>query len=83
VRCPEDNRTRAFEKKDGNPLNEVRMLCDSITDGHDTLQADSTITYDATKSVLKLEIGDEIRLSAESFQRLSTAFFADLREKFG
>jgi hypothetical protein len=77
------HRTRALEKKDGNPLNEIRMLCSSIADGHDTLQADSTIKYDAAKSVLKLKIGDEIELSAESFQQLSRAFFDDLRAKFG
>lgn len=76
------HRTRALEKKDGNPLNEVRMLCSSITDGHATLQADSTIKYDAAKSVLKLAIGDEIRLSVESFRKVSRAFFDDLREKF-
>jgi hypothetical protein len=77
------HRTRALEKKDGNPLNEVRMLCTSITEGHDTLQADSTIKYDPARSVLKLRIGDEIRLSVDGFRKLSRAFFDDLHEKFG
>lgn len=34
------------------------------------------------QSVLKLGVGDRIRLSAAQFERLSTAFFSDLRSKF-
>jgi hypothetical protein len=41
------------------------MLCTSITKGHDTLQADTTIKYDPAKAVSKLRIGDEISLSVE------------------
>jgi hypothetical protein len=32
--------------------------------------------------VLKLEIGDPIRLSEDDFERLSAAFFAELERKF-
>jgi hypothetical protein len=76
------HRTRGLEKKDGNPLNEVRMLCAAITAGQATLQADPTIRYDAARSVLKLKIGDEIRISLAGFQALSEAYFDDIVRKF-
>lgn len=76
------HRTRAIEGKDGNPLNEVRMLCASILTNGDALCADRTIKYDPEASVLKLRIGEEIRLDEEQFRRLSDAFFSELRHRF-
>ena len=76
------HRTRAIEKKDGNPLNEVRMLCNSILENGGRLAADKTIKYDPAKSVLKLPIGHEIKLTASAFQKLMDAFFSDLEAKF-
>jgi hypothetical protein len=32
--------------------------------------------------VVKLQIGDPIRLTADHFERLSSAFFAELARKF-
>jgi hypothetical protein len=40
------------------------------------------IKHVPTESVLKLEIGDRIRLTADDFERLATAFFADLERTF-
>jgi hypothetical protein len=34
------------------------------------------------QSVVKLDIGDRIRLSAAQFERLSKAFFAEIESKF-
>lgn len=76
------HRTRAIEGKDGNPLNEVRMLCTSILTNDGVLLADRTIKYEAKASVLKLEIGDQIRLDEKQFKKLSDAFFAQIGRKF-
>lgn len=40
------HRTRNIEGKDGSPLNEVRMLCNSMMHNHDVMTADGTIKYD-------------------------------------
>jgi hypothetical protein len=32
--------------------------------------------------VVKLKIGDQIRLTADQFERLSSAFFTELERKF-
>jgi hypothetical protein len=76
------HRTRAIEGKDGNPLNEVRMLCSSILTNHGVLCADKTIKYQPETSVLKLQLGDEIRLNEAQFLLLFHSFFSELQQKF-
>jgi hypothetical protein len=34
------------------------------------------------QSVVKINVGDKIRITAEEFERLSAAFFAELERKF-
>src|SRR5207248_5777091 len=67
------HRLTGIEGKDGNPLNEVRILCNSILLNRGRLQVDklpgwpnsagSGIKLPPEKSVLKLEVGDEVRLT--------------------
>jgi hypothetical protein len=76
------HRTRAMEMKDGNPLNEVRMLCNSIMENNGVMQPDKTIKYDPVKSVARVRIGDEIRLSEDAFSRLAEAFFDEIEKKY-
>ena len=87
------HRLSGIEGKDGNPLNEVRVLCNSILLNRGKLQVDKLpewpnsavagIKLPPEKSVLKLSGGDEVRLSEADFERLSKAFFAELEKKFG
>jgi len=87
------HRLTGIEGKDGNPLNEVRVLCNSILLNRGRLQVDklpgwpnsagSGIKLPPEKSVLKLEVGDEVRLTEADFAQLSTAFFAELEKRFG
>lgn len=77
------HRTRAIEGKDGNPLNEVRMLCASILQNEGVLMADKTIRHRAAASVLKLRPGDRITLDDQVFAKLFQAYFEDLRARFG
>jgi hypothetical protein len=69
--------------KDGNPLNEVRMLCDGIMENEGRLSANKGIRYKPEPSVLKFKTGDEIRLNADDFARLSAAFFDEIPRKAG
>ncbi len=87
------HRLTGIEGKDGNPLNEVRVLCNSILLNKGKLQVDrlpgwpnsagAGIKFPPEKSVLKLKVGDEVRLSEADFARLSKAFFAELEKRFG
>jgi hypothetical protein len=81
------------EGKDGNPLNEVRMLCNSILNSRPAVQQyggksagvmvpEKTIKYSDEKSVLGYQIGDEIQINKEQFERIPKAFFDELQRKF-
>lgn len=76
------HRARAAEKKDGNPLNEVRMLVNSMMNGNNTMTADKTIKFVPEKSVLKYGIGDEIKVKEADFTQLAAAFFAEIESKY-
>lgn len=76
------HRSRALELKDGNPLNEVRVLCNSLLTNNVKLVADKQIKLNSAKSVLGYKVGDEINLSEEDFIRLSGAFFGEIEKKF-
>ena len=87
------HRLAMVEGKDGNPLNEVRILCNSVLLNrgvmaksypwpHASALGDKSIKLVPEKSVLKHELGDEIELTEADFSRLSEAFFAEMRDKF-
>ena len=86
------HRLSGIEGKDGNPLNEVRILSNSIVLNEGKLQTDrlpgwpnsavSGLTLPADKSVLKLKPGDQIRVSEADFVRLAKAFFAEIEKRY-
>ena len=76
------HRSRTMDLKDGNSLNEVRMLYNSIMHNNSRLGADKTIKYDPAKSVLKYKIGNEIKLDAAAFTKLYKAYFAKIESKY-
>ena len=76
------HRLRTVEGKDGNPLNEVRLLSDSMMNNNNKLSTDKTIKYDPASSVLKYKAGDSIKLKESDFMLLSTAFFTEIENKF-
>ena len=87
------HRLTGIEGKDGNPLNEVRVLCNSLLLNQGRLQVDrlpgwpnsasTGMELPPEKSVLKLKVGEEVRLNESDFVRLAKAFFAELEKKFG
>ena len=76
------HRIRPVTGKDGNPLNEVELLCDSLINNNGVFRGNNVIKYVPEKSVLQTGIGDVIQLTQEDFRRLAAAFFADLESKF-
>ena len=75
-------RSRIMELKDGNPLNEVRILCNSMMLGGGILAADKTIKLRPDTSVLGYRVGDEIKLGEAEFTRLADAFFTEIERKY-
>ena len=76
------HRSRGLEGKDGNPLNEVRMICNSILANEGVMTGDKTIKWNPETSTLKLQIGSPIRLNESDFVRLYKAYFAEMEARF-
>lgn len=76
------HRMRGAEGKDGNPLNEVRMLTDSLMEHDDVLQDNKTIKYRAEKAVAGIAVGQKVALDAETFGRLARAYVAEIGKRF-
>jgi hypothetical protein len=75
------HRLRMVAGKDGNPLNEVALLADSLITEQGLLRT-GNVKYVPEQSVLGLEPGEEIRLTRDQFERLSKAFFGELQARF-
>jgi len=76
------HRLRGVEGKDGNALNEVRVLARSLMENGGTVMEDAQIALDPERSVLGLRVGEPVRLTLQQYTRLSNAFFRELERRF-
>ena len=75
-------RNPKVEGRDGNPINEVRMIAESVTEHSSVIVVPKGIKLAAETSVLGFEEGEEISLDGDAFERLFDAFLAEVEEKF-
>jgi hypothetical protein len=76
------HRVRNVSGKDGNPVNELELLSESLMSRGGVLTGNNVIKYKPEESVLKLQLGDRIALTADDFERLSAAFLAEMERRF-
>ncbi len=76
------HRLRGQEGKDGNPLNEVRLLSAAIVEHDGRLDKDKQIKLDPATSVLGLQVGDEVHMTEAQFVALATAFLDEIEARF-
>ena len=76
------HRLRMVTGKDGTPLNELELLTESLMNNDGVLRGNNVIKFKPDESVLELDVGDRIALSAAQFERLSKALFAELDAKY-
>src|SRR5215204_3276500 len=76
------HRLRGIEAKDGNALNEVRVLTRSLMENGGTLMEDPQIHLDPTRSILGLKVGDPITLTRQQYSRISDAFLREIESRF-
>jgi hypothetical protein len=76
------HRVRNVSGKDGNPLNEVELMTESLMNNDGVFQGNNVIKLVPEKTVVKLNIGERIALTAAQFDRLAKAFFAEVEARF-
>ena len=76
------HRLRAVEGKDGNPLNEVRIIATSLMLHDGILTVEKSIKFKPEASVLGLAPGEPIVLDEKSFTKLAAAYFDEIEGKF-
>ena len=76
------HRVRLVTGNDGNPLNEVELLSDSLISNGGVLRRSNVIKLVPEESVAKVAVGEQIALGADDFERLSAAFFAEIERRF-
>jgi hypothetical protein len=74
------HRLRKAEGKDGNALNEVRLLASSLIENGGAMLADKQIAF-KDGSLLGYEPGDQIKLSEADFRKLSAAFYEEIEAR--
>lgn len=70
------------EGRDGNPINEVRTIAESVTEHGSVMVIPRGIKLSPETSVLGFEPAEEISLDADSFERLFEAFLAEIEERY-
>jgi len=75
-------RNPKVEGRDGNPINEVRVLAESVTEHGAVMTVPRGIKLRPEASVLGFEEGEEISLDGDAFERLFDAFLAEVEAKY-
>jgi hypothetical protein len=70
------------EGRDGNPINEVRAIAESVTEHGSVMTVPKGIKLRPDASVLGFEEGEEITLDGDAFERLFDAFLTEVEAKF-
>ncbi len=76
------HRLRAKEGKDGNALNEVRLLAQSLMANGGRMVEDPKVALDPQRTVLHTRPGEDIVVRYDDFVRLSRAFFAEIEARY-
>jgi hypothetical protein len=87
---PDPRVTAALEAFEPLFLNNMTIVLDRyfvhrlrmVTGKDGVLRGNNVIKLIPDQSIVKLEIGDRIRLSGEQFERLSKAFLGEIESKF-
>jgi hypothetical protein len=77
------HRARGLERKDGNPMNEVRALCTALVGGGGVLATEKQVKLRPDRSVLGLAAGDPIAIRESDFVRLADGYFAEIEATYG
>lgn len=75
-------RNPKVEGRDGNPINEVRVIAESVTEYGSVMTVPRGIKLAPEASVLGFEPGEEISLDGDAFERLFDAFLTEVEARY-
>ena len=76
------HRDRDLEGDDGNPMNEVRVIADSVVGNGGTLRVQEPIQWAPERTVLRFAVGDEVEMTADDFERIAAAYLAAIEAHY-
>jgi len=76
------HRERDLEGDDGNPMNEVRVVADSVVGNAGVLRVEGPIRWVPARTVLRLAVGNEIEITAAGYERLAAAYLAAIENTY-
>jgi hypothetical protein len=76
------HRVRNVSGKDGNPLNEVELMTESLMNNGGVMQGNNVIRLVPEQSIVKAKFGEAITLTAPQFEKLAKAYFAEVEARF-
>jgi hypothetical protein len=71
-----------LEGDDGNPMNEVRVIADSVIGNSGILRVSGPISWAPERTVLRFAVGDAVELTANGFERLAAAYLAAIENTY-
>ena len=71
-----------LERGNGNPAHEVRVVAASVIGNDGTLRVAAADGWDPGRTVLRLADGDEVVLTADTFERLAAAYLATIEATY-
>ena len=76
------HRLRTMEGQDGNAMNEVRVLADSIVANDGVLRVEGPIRWEPDRTRLGFAIGEEVLVTADGYERLAAAYLDAIGDTF-
>ena len=76
------HRSVEMEGGDGNVMNEVRVLADSVVGNGGALRVRGPIRWVPERTVLRLAPGDEVVVTANTYERLASAYLDAVSDTF-
>lgn len=76
------HRSPELEGTSGNPMNEVRVLADSVIANGGVVRVEGPIRWVPERTVLRLAVGDEVVVTANSYERLAAAYLDAVSDTF-
>lgn len=76
------DRAPELEGEDTNPMNEVRVLADSVIANDGVLRVRGPVRWVPERTVLRLAVGDDIVVGADTYERLVAAYLGAMSDTF-